>query len=68
MDCTLSNLSQEYFNVFMTNFMGVLGQTSSLLLSAVIVIPTYSFYSGKLFGLLEKVKKSISQQTETHNE
>lgn len=65
MNCTLQNLSEEYFNVFMTNFIGVLGQISSLFLSIAIVYPVYTFYSIKLKSMLQNVKMNMYQQTET---
>ena len=68
MECTFQNMYEEYFNVFMTNFMGLLGQTSSLIFSTVLIVPAFLMYSGKMKSMIQKVKTNMHQQTETHNE
>lgn len=68
MQCTLQNLSEEYFHTFMTNMMGMFGISTGVLLTGVVIIPSYAFYSGKLNSFLSNVKATISQQTETHND
>jgi hypothetical protein len=68
MQCTLQNLSEEYFHTFMTNMTGVLGQLSGILLTAVVIVPSYAFYSGKLSSLVNSLRETIVQQTQTHEE
>jgi hypothetical protein len=70
MQCTLQNLSEEYFHTFMTNMSGILGQLSGILLTTVVVVPLYSFYSVKLSSFVHSLKETIVQQTytQTHEE
>jgi hypothetical protein len=60
MECTLSDLSQEYFNMFMSNMMIVLGQVTGGILSAGIIFPVYAFYTGKLSMYIDNLKTQLS--------
>jgi hypothetical protein len=64
MECTLQNLSEKYYDVFMTNMMSLLGNVSGLVVSAVVIVPAWSFYSERVFQMVNKVKRTISMQTE----